>query len=983
VSFPSSANSTPLLVGRERELGVLRQQLEMALAGQGSLVLIGGEAGIGKTALAEGLCQEAAAQDALVLVGRSYDLTETPPYGPWVEVFDRLRQLEAIPFLPAAFSRRGTVDAVDSQAALLQQVEDFVRVLASQRPLILLLEDVHWADPASLDLLRFLARRLHDMRLLAIVTYRSEEVAQQHPLAPLLPLLVREARAARLDLRPLSEAAVRTLVADHYHLADTDASRLAGYLRDRGEGNPLFIGELLRALEETEVLRHAGDRWTLGPLAAIQVPPLLRQVIGGRVSRLDGERQRLLGMAAIIGQEVPYALWATAAGVDEEHLLEVITAAEAAHLMVEQPDGSGASFTHALVREALYEDARPSQRRRWHQRVGEALAALPHADPDAVAHHFQRAGDTRAVAWLLRATDRAQRAYAWLTAADRLDAALALTEADGSTSAERAWLLFRLAGLRTLEGGGHVIPLLDEAIRAAVAGEDRALAAYALCLRGFQQFWAGERRRGLTEMEAGVEALDALPDTERERLAKTLASGTYTDIDDPHGTFALHLAHVGRFAEAEARAAPLLDEAEHIGGADQQGDTSYRHLDVYTALLHINAFLGRPAEAQRAAQRARAALEAVENHWFTGLVAFRELALVILPYRTDALAEREAVAEVTAAAWQRAGGAQPRTLSQGARVDLLFLEGEWDEIGPVVDAVLATYAWATVQYRPTVGRLLLARGETEKAWALVRAELPDGAGTAPGANIFREGFAAHQLAAALALDAGELETAKQWLDAADSWLDWSGSVLGMPEQQILWARYHRQVDDRGQAYACAERALALATEPRQPLALLAAHRLLGELDTEAGQYDDATTRLDESLRLADACRAPYERALTLLAMAEMHARRGERGEAERLLDAVRAICAPLAARPTLARADALASRLTVTQSPPPAYPAGLSAREVEVLRLVAAGRTNREIADTLFVSLGTINNHLVHILTKTDCANRAEATAFALRNGLV
>jgi len=134
-------------------------------------------------------------------------------------------------------------------------------------------------------------------------------------------------------------------------------------------------------------------------------------------------------------------------------------------------------------------------------------------------------------------------------------------------------------------------------------------------------------------------------------------------------------------------------------------------------------------------------------------------------------------------------------------------------------------------------------------------------------------------------------------------------VRGQSEGQALWAQYHRQAGDNQQAYEHAERALAYATEPHQPLALIAAHRLLGELDTETGRFDDAATHLDASLTLVDACAAPFERVLTLLAMAERRAAMGETDAARALLDDVRAICAPLGAKPTLARADMLASRL--------------------------------------------------------------------------
>src|SRR5206468_1448241 len=142
-----------------------------------------------------------------------------------------------------------------------------------------------------------------------------------------------------------------------------------------------------------------------------------------------------------------------------------------------------------------------------------------------------------------------------------------------------------------------------------------------------------------------------------------------------------------------------------------------------------------------------------------------------------------------------------------------------------------------------------------------------------------------------------------------------------------------------------------------------AYRLLGEFDTDAGRFADAAAHLDKSLALAEACAAPFDRALTLLALAELHAATGQRDAALPLLDEVRCIATPLHALPLLARADALAAHLDAVKVTSPAYPAGLSEREVEVLRLLAAGRTNREIADALFLSPGTVNVHVTHILT--------------------
>jgi DNA-binding CsgD family transcriptional regulator len=239
-----------------------------------------------------------------------------------------------------------------------------------------------------------------------------------------------------------------------------------------------------------------------------------------------------------------------------------------------------------------------------------------------------------------------------------------------------------------------------------------------------------------------------------------------------------------------------------------------------------------------------------------------------------------------------------------------------------------------------------------------------------------------RVAVALALDAGDLPTAAAWLAAHDHWLAWAGAVLGQAEGALGWAAYHRAAGTRMAAYEHAERALAHATAPRQPLALLAAHRLLGGLATEAGRHADATTALAEALALADACAAPYERALTLLALAELHTATGTQEQAAATLAEAHAILDPLEARPARARAEALAARLAAVPVPPAALPFGLTAREADVLRLLAAGLTDPQIADRLFVSRNTVSTHLRAVYGKLGVNTRAGAARRAAEHGL-
>ena len=249
------------LVGREREQQRLGALLAAAADGQGRLVLIGGEAGIGKTALVRALTTEAATHGAAILIGHCYDLSATPPYGPWRELLTRRPSGDGLPPVPAALTDAGDPEP-GGEAALFRQVLDILAAVVATRPAVVVLEDLHWADPASLDLLRFLARQLPTLPLLLVATYRADELTRRHPLAHLLPALVRESPAERLDLRRLDETALRALVADRYPLPTEAESRLVAYLERAAEGNPFYAQELLRNLEEERVLCPGEPHWT-------------------------------------------------------------------------------------------------------------------------------------------------------------------------------------------------------------------------------------------------------------------------------------------------------------------------------------------------------------------------------------------------------------------------------------------------------------------------------------------------------------------------------------------------------------------------------------------------------------------------------------------------------------------------------------------------------------------------------------------------
>ncbi|MGA7670801.1 MAG: AAA family ATPase [Nitrolancea sp.] len=484
---PRAIRERPLLVGREREQAMLRAQLDRMLEGQGGTILVGGEAGIGKTTLVEDLSIDAEDQGALVLWGHAYDLSVTPPYGPWLEIFRQYRSLAdaALPTAPAFLFDVDELAAVGSQNALFVAVAELLEALAAERSVILVVDDLHWVDQASLDFFRFLARRVASCRILLVATYRSDELHRRHPLYTVLPLLVREAGAKRIDVRALDEVGHRALIQSRYALVGADQEQLERYLVAHAEGNPLYAGELLRTLEEEGLLVRRADTWQLGDLDQARIPSLLMQVIEGRVARFDEESQRLLGIASVIGQTVQLNVWARAGGVEESELLDVAERAEEAQLIAEASTGGSVQFRHALIREALYEGIPALRRRRLHRQVGEAVTEISNPDPDIVAYHFQQAGDRRAAEWLIKAGLRAEAAFVLRTAAERFDAAHALLEDDSAQVESRGWLLYRLAFVKRFSAPSESLTSLDEVQALAEQAGNLSMKIVAQADRGF------------------------------------------------------------------------------------------------------------------------------------------------------------------------------------------------------------------------------------------------------------------------------------------------------------------------------------------------------------------------------------------------------------------------------------------------------------------------------------------------------------------
>jgi DNA-binding CsgD family transcriptional regulator len=993
---PYDQESNPsLVIGREREQQTLRDALDAMLAGRGRVVLVGGEAGIGKTTLVEWLAGEARRSGCLVLSGGCYDLTMTPPYGPWLELIARYRPDGDLPPVPAFVHDAEALRGLGSQNGLFRGAVSFFLEIAAGKPLMLVVEDLHWADQASLEFLRVLARSVAEHPILLVVTFRDDELTRRHALYQLLPSVVRESRAERLALRRLDDDWLRGLINGRYDLPPGEAERLVAHLREQSEGNPFFAVELLRSLEEEGLLAWAPSGWALVELRDIRVPALVRQVIERRLSRLDEAVRPLLEVAAVIGQVLPLELWQQAAGASDDDLIAALEAAMRAQVLVEIERGAALTFTHALVREALYEGVIPLRRRRLHRQIGEMLAQGARPDPDEVAFHLQQAHDPRAAGWLISAAQRAASAFALSAAAERYEAAQALLEQDDTHLEQRGWLLYQLATATRFTRTRQCLDYLEEAEQIASVIGNPVLRIVVQAERGFV---LDQGDHVLQTLTAALNAYDAMsPEAWRAGAAGYEAlflagdqqsrahPGQYLArwMEARRQTIVVLLAALGRCQEALDLAEPWWSYWE----------TTVRPWSVVNALGgagSAHAALGDPGTARSMWRRATDICLPLHNHIVAGLNFFREIILVHLPYDTDDLAERRALNDGMLRQYTQAAE-YGNALIPPARLyayPLRFLEGAWadaEHAATTFTGMSNPHPLIPAYAHYILGMLAYHRGNANAAWAEVNAAFPAGPSTEPGDSLFLESQMLQRLAVGLALDGGDLTLARAWLEAHDRWLSWSGAVRGRAESALLWAQYHAAAGS-APARQQGEQALVLASDPRQPLVLIAAHRFLGQLDSADRRFADAEVHLDVSLALADACAAPFERALTLLVLAELRAAQGRVAEARELLAEARSICEPLAARPTLERIEALEHRLTAAAPPRPqgdTFPGGLTAREIEVLRLVAEGLTDAEAAERLFISPRTVGQHLRSVYNKLGVSSRTAAAILAKERNIV
>ncbi|MQY12155.1 hypothetical protein SRB5_22850 [Streptomyces sp. RB5] len=1002
-----TSRTSPVFVGRADELRILGEALTEAGRGEPRAVLVGGEAGVGKTRLLAEFLTAAAADGAVTVLGGCVETgAEGLPFHPVATALRGLRRRLGPELAEAAAGQEGelarllpelgeptaAVSDTDGRARLFELTVRLLEGLAQGRTLVLALEDLHWADRSTRELLSYLLRSARDSRLLVVATYRSDDLHRRHPLRPALAEYERLRSVRRFELPRFDRAEVRSQIAAF--TGEQPADQLLDRVFERSGGNAFFVEELARSL---------GDGLPSG------ISDSLRDLLLVRIEGLPEPVQRVVRIAAQGGGAVEFRLLATVSGLGEDELIDTLRTAVGASVL--QPcDDECFCFRHALMREAVADDLLPGERTRLSRRYAEALEADPalvRAEEFAarLAGYWYHAHDpAKALPAVISAAAASRGRHAYAEQLALLERALELwddTPEDIRTAALRRGVDEGLCRPISTEHRGDFADLLAAvAVAARHAGErERALALGKRALRLLEGdpspaagarpaaadpiraawFWSERyqlmrelsRSDGWAEIARAQELVKGLPPSPVH--AEVLADAAHWGALHQPGPGALEsarqaveLARMTGARDTELAATVTLGWLTlDAGGVDEGLDlvrevaateiapgtlsTVVRsHGNVADMLLGI----GRFTESVRAGE------EGVALAQWHGLPEVAAWIGGNLGEALMALGRWDEADRALRLAHDRRGiSARTRGQIEGHLADLALARGDFAGARRLLEAAAASFGDVYPEPQHTLpcartaigiaaadGRILDARTLAEEAV---------GDGIAPGLQ--RYGWPLLYAAAAAEARARGLPVAELGRPAAVDRL--RKAMRRLPQFVPLWA------------------GLALMTE--------------AELRTATGQ--DAVARWEEAVAAVQPLGYPELLVTARLRLAEALVTEGAadaRGRAGELLRPAESGAASLGAGPLRTRVAQLAGRAriplqeTAAAPPAPADALGLTARELDVLRLVAAGRSNRQIAEELFISPKTASVHVSNILAKLGASGRGEAAALAHRLGV-
>jgi DNA-binding CsgD family transcriptional regulator len=943
------------MIGRERELEELREVLSRTGEGEGGLLLLAGEAGVGKTRLAKA----AVASARLACLNGVAAERGSSPYAPIAAALRQYLRLE-----PAAFFRAEPLvahlgvllpelgpapDATDRET-LFEAVRGAFEAISARAATVVFLDDLQWADAATLELLPSLAEAAEERPLLVLGAYRSEEIPRGHPLRRLRTQLRRAGRLAELSVEPLDPEATARIAARV--LGGEPGPMLRAALYDRTQGVPFFVEELAAALRDRATLTLGPRGLELEEGSTVPIPETLRDALRVRGEGLSDAGRAALEAAAVIGVAVELELLAE---LDRDAgLTEVLDRG-----LLHEAEPGIAAFRHDLVREALYADTHWPRRRSLHRELATLFEGRG-AEPRLTADHWLAAGERgRALPLLVEAARRSCDVHAYRDAAAAGRAALEIWP-EGENEPGRLDVLEELGRCAQLCGElGEAGRVLEEVAGGLDGADTRRLADVKRRLATVYELEGASPQAAAARLEA-ADAFEAAGQ-HAEAAGEWLLAAEGVWGEDPAGTeralgAALKAARQAGRADLESRCLSSQGFLRGRAGRHEEG------LELMRSALSL-ALDGNHVEA---AVEAYWALGATANDWGDYASARSVFDDALVYCQANALRQQE-------------------HFCLGCLVVVLGNSGEWtraEELGrdlldrtPLPDV---SRAHALM----TLGVIAAARGTTKRARHLLDR--------------------AHTLASELGLEQSEHECGfglalVDELEGGES-PRWQ-KLVAHPIERMCSARprglrlastFSARRGDTKLVYACADAIASWASQFGSAEALAALAHVLGEVALLEGEPASAADQFGQALERLAEVEAPFERALTQARAGAALIAAGERElGVERLTGAYHTF-RKLGARPfanrTAADLEAGGERVDERLGRRAARDfeqGGLTRRELEILRLVAVGRTNREIAHQLFLSPRTVDMHVRNMLAKLGCRSRTEATGRAHELGLL